>query len=240
MSIVLPQPFAFAIDDLGWNIGNSDKEKQGPSRLGLDRKMSIEDYKCIVEVGKKVGVRVMGLFVLAEMDRKNSLKKYPTTNVDGINWDNSKNVKQEQIDIMNFVRDNAAHLEFGLHGVGHEYWPEPEKRKRAEWCNKEDNHPWPEQTIDNHIKCFKEILAQYHLAITDGHSFPESFVPCSYALHWNPKGLISTGSKLSAEGVKYANTLFSELKQSDLPSGLNGGAIDHGMLVLNREIYGNE
>lgn len=242
MSIIFPQPFAFAIDDLGWNIGNNHGEfgEQGPFRIGLNRKMSINDYKCIVEVAKSAGVRVLGLFVLSEMDRENVLAKYPTTNVHGSNWDNTENVSQEQIEIMNYVRDNAAHLEFGLHGVGHEYWPEPGKRRRAEWYNKEDNHPWPEETIDNHIKCYKEILAQYQLAPENGHSFPQSFVPCSYAIHWDPTGDLSTGSKFNTEGVKFANTLFEEIDQPNLPSGPNGGGIDHGMLVVNRVIYGNE
>lgn len=242
MSIIFPQPFAFAIDDLGWNIGNNEGEfgMQGPFRIGLNRKMSINDYKCIVEVAKSAGVRVLGLFVLSEMDRENVLAKYPTTNVHGSNWDNTENVSQEQIEIMNYVRDNAAHLEFGLHGVGHEYWPEPGKRRRAEWYNKEDNHPWPEETIDNHIKCYKEILAQYKLAPENDHSFPQSFVPCSYAIHWDTTGDLSTGSKLNAEGVKYANNLFKAIDQPNLPSGSNGGGIDHWMLVVNRVIYGNQ
>jgi hypothetical protein len=56
------------------------------------------------------------------MDRQNILAQDATTNWQGKNWDNSKNVCQEQIDIMNFVKNNASYLEFGLHGVGHEYW----------------------------------------------------------------------------------------------------------------------
>jgi len=38
---IFPRPFAFAIDDLGWNIGNNTGsiDKQGPYRIGIDRKM---------------------------------------------------------------------------------------------------------------------------------------------------------------------------------------------------------
>jgi hypothetical protein len=201
--MIFPRPFAFAIDDLGWNIGTNsgEGENQGPYRIGIDRKMDIDDYKCIVEVAKQVGVRIQALFVLAEMDRENILVKFPTTTWIGKNWDNSANRCQENIDIMNFVKDNSANIEFGLHGVGHEYWVNGVK-KRAEWYCTDDNHPWPEESSIEHLQCFKDILAQYKLSPEYGHSFPESFVPCAYGYYWNPTGEYSTGSIMSKAGVK--------------------------------------
>jgi hypothetical protein len=239
--IIFPRPFAVAIDDLGWNIGNNEgyDDLQGPYRIGIERKMDINDYKCIVSVAKELNVRLQALFIMGEMDRENVLKKYPTTNPNGVNWDNSLNVSKEQLEIMEFVKKNSAYLEFGLHGVLHEYWTEENKRSRAEWYNIDDNHPWPEEEIDNHIRCFKEILAQYGLSEEEGHSFPESFVPCAYSYHWNPEGEVSTGLVLKKEGVKYANTLFQEVSELNPPKGPNAGGIDHGLLVINRINYGN-
>ena len=239
--IIFPRPFAIAIDDLGWNIGNNDGAdgEQGPYRIGLNRQMHLGDYKCIVEVAKAMNIRLQGVFILCEMDRENVLRNYPTTTRAGSNWDNSKNINQEQLEIMNYVKEQAAYLEFGLHGVGHEFWPEQEKRKRAEWYNTDDNEAWPQNEIANHIEAFKKILAQYHLSPKEGHSFPESFVPCAYSYHWNPNGDYSSGSMLAPEGVKYANTLFAEVKELNPPTEANGGGIDHGVLVLNRINYGN-
>ncbi len=239
--IIFPQPFAFAIDDVGWNIGNDDGDVdgQGPYRIGIDRKIDINNYKCIVDVTKTVGVRVMALFIMGEMDRENILGKYPSTTWMGEKWDNSKNICQEQIDIMKYVQENAANLEFGLHGVGHEYWVDGEM-KRAEWYCTRENHPWPEESIKNHIQCFKDIMAQYGLDEEHGQSFPESFVPCAYSFYWNPKGNYSTGSLLGKEGVKYANTQFDYINELNPPAGPNGGDFDHGVLVLNRNNYGNE
>ena len=84
-NLIFPRAFAFAIDDMGWNIGNDagDIDGQGPYRIGIDREMDIKDYQAIVEVGKAVGVRIQGLFVMAEMDRENILAKYPTTTWQG-------------------------------------------------------------------------------------------------------------------------------------------------------------
>ncbi len=239
--ILFPAPFAFAIDDLGWNTGrdDGDVDHQGPYRIGVDRKMDLNDYKCIVEVGDSVGVRIMGLFILSEMDRENILGAYPTTTWMGKNWDNSANIVPEQKEIMAYVRDHSANLEFGLHGVGHEYWVDGVK-KRAEWYNTDDNHPWPEESLEEHLRCYKAILAQYGLSPGNGHSFPESFVPCAYSYHWNPDGDYSTGTLLSKEGIKYANTLFDYIPELNPPAEPNGGGFDHGVLVINRINYGNE
>jgi hypothetical protein len=239
--IIFPRPFAFAIDDLGWNVGTDegDLNNQGPYRIGIDRKMDLDDYKCIVEVARKSGVRMQGLFILSEMDRENILCKYPTITWMGENWDNTKNVSSEQIEIMNFVKENAAYLEFGLHGVGHEYWVDGVK-KRAEWYCTDNNHPWPEETLRDHIQCFKDIMGQYGLSEENGQSFPESFVPCAYSFYWNPEGDYSTGTILGDAGVKYANTLFDYIPELSPPKGANGGGFDHGVLVVNRKNYGND
>lgn len=239
--IIFPRPFAFAIDDMGWNIGNNsgDMDQQGPYRIGIDRRMDINDYKCIVQVAKSVGVRIQGLFVLAEMDRTNILAKFPSTTWQGKDWDNSENIDQEQIDIMNYIKNNAAYLEFGLHGVGHEYWVGG-KKKRAEWYCIDDNHPWPEKNMKEHIQCFTNIMAQYGLSPENGHSFPESFVPCAYGYYWNPDGDYSTGKVMSEAGVKYVNTLFDYIRELNPPSEPNGGGFDNGVIVINRINYGNE
>lgn len=238
--IIFPRAFAFAIDDMGWNVGNNygDVDAQGPYRLGIDRKMDVNNYKCIVEVAKSVGVRVQGLFILSEMDRANILAGDPTTTWQGNNWDNSKNVCDEQVKIMDFVKENAAWLEFGLHGVGHEYWVDGTK-KRAEWYCTDDNHPWPEESMRQHIQFFKAIMAQYQLAPENGHSFPESFVPCAYGYYWNPGGGYSTGKIMSEAGVKYVNTLFTYIEELNPPEGPNGGGFDNGVVVVNRINYGN-
>jgi hypothetical protein len=141
---------------------------------------------------------------------------------------------------MHYVRDQSAYLEFGLHGVGHEFWPEKNKKVRAEWYNLRDNMPWPEEELHKHIACYKEIMAQYGLSPEKGHSFPESFVPCAYSYYWNPEGEYSLGSVLNKNGVKYANTLFSYVEELNPPKDANGGGFDHGVHVINRINYGNE
>lgn len=241
MPIIFPRPFAFSVDDLGWNDGSdmSILPGGGPHRAGVKRTFELNDYRYIIEVGKAVGARVQCLFILSEMDRENVLAKYPTTTYLRDKWDNRHRVNERQREIMNYVRDQSAYMEFGLHGTGHEYWSGGDRQKRAEWYNLVDRKPWPEDELRGHIEAFTKIMAQYGFTKENGHSFPESFVPCAYSYYWNPKGDYSLGKLLHEAGVKYANTDFSQVPELDPPEGDNGGSFDHGVHVINRINYGN-
>ena len=237
-TMIFPKAFAIATDDLGWNQGSSLGDEGGPWRAGVNMKMTVKEYKALVDIAQGAGIRIQGLFILSEMDRLNITAKYPTITKAGYDFDNSENISPEQIEIMDYVKGNAAYLEFGLHGVGHEHF-ENGVRTRAEWYDLENNKPWPESDTRDHIKAFKEIMAQYGITKENGQSFPESFVPCAYSFYWNPDGELSTGKLLSEVGVKYANTLFSEIPELNPPVE-DGGGIDHGVLVQNRINYGND
>jgi hypothetical protein len=239
--IVFPRAFAFSIDDLGWNEGSNltINVPPGPLRAGIKRTFDLNDYKYIVEVARTVGVRIQCLFVLCEMDRENILAKYPTTTQQREKWDNTRRVRDEQLDIMKYVLNSSSHMEFGLHGVGHEYWADDGIQRRAEWYNLIDREPWPEETLQQHIKAFGEIMAQYGFTLRNGHTFPESFVACAYGYYWNPAGDYSLGKVLSQAGVKYANTDFGQIPELSPPQEVNGGGFDHGTHVINRLNYGN-
>jgi hypothetical protein len=239
--IIFPRGFAFAVDDLGWNQGSNLLEDlaQGPPRAGVRRDFDLKDYQFLVEIGKAVNTRIQCLFILSEMDRENILAKYPTTTYQREKWNNTFRVNDTQKVIMNYVRDQAAHMEFGFHGLGHEYWPPGSPQKRAEWYNLFDKEPWPEESLREHIKCFQNIMAQYGFSKANGHSFPESFVPCAYSYYWNPQGEYSLGKLLREAGVKYANTDFGQVPELNPPSGIDGGGFDFGVHVINRVNYGN-
>jgi hypothetical protein len=239
--ILFPRAFAFAVDDLGWNEG-SDMSRlafPGPHRAGVKRIFDLKDYQYLVEVGKAVGARVQCLFILSEMDRENILAQFPTTTYLRDQWNNKHRVNDGQKQVMNYVCEQSAYMEFGLHGTGHEYWAPNEPQKRAEWYNLTDKRPWPEQSIREHIQCFKDIMAQYGFSKANGHSFPESFVPCAYSYYWNPTGDYSLGKLLSEVGVKYANTDFSQIPELNPPKEINGGDFDYNTHVINRINYGN-
>jgi hypothetical protein len=239
--IIFPRAFAFSVDDIGWNEGSnlSKNSPPGPRRAGADRTFGLNDYINIVDVAKSVNVRVQCLFVLSEMDRENTLAKYPTTTYMRNKWDNSRLKNDEQFRIMKYVQNSSSHLEFGFHGTGHEYWDQDGKMYRAEWYNLINRKPWPECILEQHINGFREIMTQYDISVENGHTFPESFVPCAYSYYWNPGGEYSLGKLLVKAGVKFACTDFGKIPELLPPEEVNGGGFDHGLHVINRMNYGN-
>ena len=237
--ILFPKPFAVVVDDLGWLHGGSQDPQNGPYRLGFKRDLVAQDYLPIVEIGKAVGVRIQSVFVLCELDRENAVAQLPSATREGGKWNNTANVSPEQIKIMDTVKTQSAYLEFGLHGVGHEFW-ENGRRRRAEWYNLQDKRPWSETEIRAHLEMFKKVMAQYGLTKEMGHSFPESFVPTAYSYFWNPSGNpYSLGKILREYGVKFVNTAFSEIQELHPPAKGSGG-FDNGVLVVDRHNFGNE
>ena len=233
--IIFPRGISVNIGQVGWMSGSSLDHIDGPWRAGIRRDFDVRDYQPMVEVGKELGIRFMSLFILGEMDRLNILGEYPTSNPQGEKWDNSANIGPRQLEIMNYVKDNASNIEFGITGVLHEYWEDGVK-SRAEWFNVDKQEPREEKIVRNNVKLLKRLMAQYGITPEKGHSFPESFI--AYGFYFKPGKEYSLGRVLSDNGVKYANTPFSSIRGLNPPPPLDGG-FDNGVLLLNRHNHGN-
>ena len=233
--IIFPRGVSVNIGQVGWMGGSSLEETDGPWRAGIRRDFDVRDYQPMAEVGKELGMRFMSLFILGEFDRLNILGEYPTSNPDGENWDNSEYIGPTQIEIMDYVKSNAANIEFGITGVLHEYWEDGVK-SRAEWFNVEKQEPRDEAIIRNNVVLLKRLMAQYGISPENGHSFPESFI--SYGFYYNPGAEYSLGRVLSDNGVKYANTPYATIRGLNHPPLLDGG-FDNGVLLLDRHNHGN-
>lgn len=238
--VIFPRGFGIAVNQVGYmdgsNMGDIEETKEGPWRAGIRRKFDVRDYMPFVEVGEAVGVRFLTLFALAEMDRLNIVAEYPTVTMWGTDFDNSPNIGPKQLEIMEYVKQNAGHIELGVTGVGHEYWIEG-KKIRSEWYNVEDQQAWPEEEMRIRMDLISRILAQYGISEEKGHSFPESM--SAYGYHWNPDGEMSTGKIWSDYGVKYGNTKFKLSPDIGFPEAGTGG-FDNGVLLLDRFDYGPE
>lgn len=217
--ITVPMPLAGGrVDDVGWKRGWSTAETGGPWRVGMPkgRWMVWEDYEVLVYIAKAVGMRLQCNFIMCEFDRSNICAEYPTTTWQGSDWDNSELVSDEDFRIMNYIKDNAAYIEFGFHGVGHEHWdPVTHERTRAEFA-KSDGSPWPYEVLKGHMECFKRLIAQY------GISFPKNYVPTASYYYYNPDDPNDNGGLMSSYGVKTCN------------AGKNTYITDHGLMVIPR------
>jgi hypothetical protein len=209
---------AIDIDDLGWKEGWDLHESGGPYRLGLPRGrvMTRADYEVLVYIGKATGVRLKCLFIMSEFDRSNTCARYPTTNEKGSDWDNSRLVSDNDCAVMNYVKENAAHIEFGLHGVRHEFWDaQTHTMSRAEWADNQKKRPY--DVLWGHLECFQKLIDPY------GLDFPKSVRTAAANYYYNPDDPEDSGALMRAWGVKYAA----------LPPNREY-VTDHGLMVLLR------
>ena len=234
-NIFFPKGFGITVNQVGYMQGSSLDHENGPWRAGIRRNFDVRDYKPIAEIGKMVGVRFKTTFTLAEMDRLNIVATLPHATQAGHNFDNHENIGPEQIEIMKYVYEKAAHIEMGVTGVGHEWW-EDGRKVRSEWYDVENSRPRDQAMMRQHLDVIKNIFAQYGFSEDNGHSFPESFT--AYGYYWNPGCDYSTGGIFSEYGARYASTRFGLIPELNPPDEFHGG-IDNGTLVLHRGIFGN-
>jgi len=206
---IVPTPLSVGIDDVGWKRGWSTASTGGPWRGGMPtgRWMVWEDYEVLVYVAQAVKTRLQCLFVMCEFDRSNICAEYPTTTQEGSSWDNSALVSDDDFAIMNYIKDNAAYIEFGLHGVGHEHWDDG-VRTRAEFAN--GSLPWSWSDVWGHMECFQRLISQY------GISFPKSFVAPAHCYYYNPADPQDTGGLMRCWAVKYADHSSTYLVDNSL------------------------
>ncbi len=235
--IIFPRGIMVNVGQVGWMVGHSDGDEGGPWRAGIRRNFEVRDYEPIVEIGQEMGVRFMTLFILGEFDRLNILGEYPWSNPAGEDWDNSHIVGRNQLEIMDYAKNNTAHMEFGITGVLHEHW-ENGVRNRAEWYDVENQRPRDEKIIRKNVELIKRLMAQYGITQENGHSFPESFI--AYGFYYNPGAEYSLGRVLSDNGIKYANTRFVETMHGLDHPGFLSGDFDNGVLLLDRYNHGND
>lgn len=226
IKVTMPFPLTVTIDDVGREYGWRDDQS----------KHVLDDYKNLVYIGECVGTRLMCAFMVAYFDKNNICAKYPTTTKSGKDWDNSKNL-DIQDEIIQFVKNNSAYIEYGLHGVDHRmFWdtllvpdgfggPNKELFKHyGEWYDVGGVKPWNSMAVEEHIHAFDEISKQY------GFSFPRSMVPPHHAYYYNPKSDESTAALLAKCGLKYVTTDFYKIAEL-----LPREGIDHGVLLTHRD-----
>jgi len=171
--------------------------------------------------------------VLCEWDKANVCAQFPTTTQQGEAWDNSSRIGEWADESARVFLDRAAHIEFAMHGVGHEHWDDGVPT-RAEWFGRTPDERWPWDVLQGHLECFRLILSQYGLDTAHGVSFPPSLVPCAFRFYWDDADPESTGALMKQAGVRFCSTPFSSCCFAGGPPDKADGGFDHGLIVLDR------
>lgn len=233
-TIVIPRPVQFVLDDVGWREGWDLSQQGGPWRAGVNRLLGPEDYHAVADIGEALGIRPQCAMVLCEWDKENVCAQYPTATHLGRAWDNSSRIGPWADQSARIFADRAAHIEFAMHGVGHEHW-DGGVRTRAEWLGRSPQQQrWPWDVLQGHLECFRRILAQYDLDPAHGVSFPPSFVPCAFCYYWDNRDPESTGALMKSAGVRFCSTPYSCCTFAGSPADRPDGGFDHGLIVLDR------
>jgi hypothetical protein len=221
-------PIQVVIDDVGWWSGEDGSERQEPYRTGIDRAHVPADYRAIVELGRALGIRPQAATVLCEWDRENILRALPESTWMGEEWDNRRWVGPWLEEAADVIRQNQAHYELTIHGLGHEYW-ENGRFTRAEWAEP-DGRMRPRDRVEAHLDAFEAILAQHALG-----GLPRSFVPTAFRHGFGPtKGHeVSMAAVLASRGVSYINTPFSSMANAQAVQHRLFG-LDAGVMTVDR------
>ncbi len=222
MTACIPLAIQVVIDDVGWWSGADDSAGGGPFRSGCTRDHVLADYKAIVELGERLGMRPQAAMVLCEWDRVNLLRDLPSSTWMGAAWDNARWQGPWLDEVSAFIRDHAAWIELAVHGIGHEFW-EQGLPSRAEWHDQRGRMR-PEIEVRAHMACFAQLLEQHALG-----PFPRSFVPAAF-LHRFGGGLAPV---LAEFGMQYISTPFAGMHRERETEAVDFG-IDAGVLTVDR------
>lgn len=241
LSVTIPMPIQIVIDDVGWWSGEDGNERQEPYRTGIGRNHVPADYRAIVDLGTKLGVRPQAATILCEWDRENILRDVPTITWMREKWDNKKWVGPWLDEAADIITKNQDHYELTIHGVGHEYWQD-KRMTRAEWADRSGTMR-PLDQVELHLDYFEKILEQNQLG-----SFPTSFVPTAFLHGFGLTGnhQISMAGVLKKRGVKYINTPFSNMYNAEGAQfglfGIDAGVItvDRGEDLLDWDVFGGK
>jgi len=239
--VTIPMPIQIVIDDVGWWSGEDGNEHQQPYRTGIGRNHVPADYRAIVDLGLKLGVRPQAATILCEWDRKNILRDVPTITWMREKWDNSKWVGPWLDEAADIIRNNQKHYELTIHGVGHEYWQD-ENMTRAEWADS-SGQMRPLDQVELHLDYFEKLLDQNQLG-----AFPTSFVPTAFLHGFGLTGehKISMAGVLKKRGVAYINTSFSNMYNAECAQfrsfGIDSGVmtVDRGEDLLDWDVFGGK
>ena len=230
--VTIPRAVQLVIDDVGWREGWRLDGEGGPFRAGVDRLLEPADYQAIADLGKAVGMRPTAAMILREWDVHNRCAGVPTCTPEGAGWDNTHRVGPWMQAAADIFRQEAAHLELALHGVGHEHWSEG-VMTRAEYYGRQPATKWPWSELQAHLNLFRELLDDHGLGPADGHRFPINFVPCAFCYLWDEADPQDTGALITGAGVQFCSTPFAGLSGSPTPLAIDGG-VNHGLLLLDR------
>ncbi len=154
-------------------------------------------------------MRILSGFVLCEWDKTDLLRSLPSATWMGDNWRVSPKDREKKELAAWIIRKEKEHIEFGLHGLGHEFWADG-KMERTEFHNDACKMREGDE-IRRHLVCFFKLMDQY------GFDFRvNAFIPPALKHSFgNPGGGFQ--KILNEFGIQYVTPVFNRLRLYEKP-----------------------
>lgn len=230
IQVTVPLPIQVVIDDVGWWSGENGSSRGEPYRTGIARNHVPADYQAIASLGQQLNMRPQAAMILCEWDTDNLLRRVPSCNWMGKQWDNSRWIGPWLEEAATLLREHRDFLELTLHGIGHEFWDEDDQGRwsftRAEWHGP-GGIMRPRHEILARLDLFQELLTQHNLG-----DFPRSFVPCAF-VHAFGEAEENLAGLLKERGIDFISTPFQSMKHVQ-NTGHPVFGFDRGVLTVDR------
>lgn len=167
-NVKIPVALQIIVDDYGWHNGFDGRLQGRPSRSGLPRMHSVEDYKILNEIGKALDVKILAPLVLGEWDKDNVLRgvKYATWNEEG--WDRASEISMPYAEKCFEAAESSDYVEYAYHALMHGYYRDGKQICETEYSRPRFNEETgevdksvfdyiPEAEMQNYIDLFFKI-----------------------------------------------------------------------------------
>jgi len=228
--IVIPAALQINMDDIGWWNGDDDRAIGGPSRSGMPRHHSPEDYLVIAELGQALDMEINCGIVLGEWDMENRLaKEVKYFSHYGDRWNNAAyrdpKAMREAVEIMN----SSRFIDVTLHGLYHGYYmPGVDHPDISDYYYKKDGVmcPVPEEEIRNRLDHFFRICEYHGMTSEITHFIPPS----------NAYGPLHLSAILKDYGIKTAAPILTHISKSLMVPDLDikDVFVENGIVTVNR------
>lgn len=222
--VSIPVAYQIVVDDVGWFNGDDDRCNEGPSRTGMPRLHTAEDYHVLNELGKALDMKINCPLVLGEWDKDNVLRgmKHATNNEAG--WNMASQIDMNVAEKCFQAAEDGEYIEYSYHGLMHGYWNDGRHVADQEFYIPAD-YDYKERYTNNLVPVSKEYFESHLEAffkIYNSWGFKKkirSFASPS-SVYGSPQMQLEFADVLKSNGIIYWTNMWSEMK--DMSCVLNG------------------
>lgn len=126
--ITIPIAIQICLDDVAWHSGHDSRLSGKPSRTGIPRMHSPEDYLAVNEIGRAVNMKILAPLCLGEWDKDNLLRGEVGISYNPHGWDRASEIDYDMAEKYLEAAESSEYIEYAVHGLLHGNYDENGKQ----------------------------------------------------------------------------------------------------------------